>query len=650
MSATYAHSRVMLICMPWDMLRFPSIQLGILKNVLERAGIPTAVRQYNLALMQHFTEAGLPAEEKITLKDVIDVTQEFYSVGMGDWIFAVPPFKEPSEADDARYVEYLRAERVKEEKIQLAHRMRRLIPAFLEACVREILAEGPRVVGFTTAFSQNVASLALARLLKERDPTLKIVFGGGNCDGPMGAALHRSFPWVDVVVRGEAEAFLPELMRELLEGAPLTPQPGLCYRRDGEVHVVEQVAKRRVAMDEVPLPTYDEYFERLERSSFRDELLPQVRILYEGSRGCWWGAKSHCSFCGIRDLTYFSKSADRVLEDLLTLARKYKQLNIHCVDNIIEMGYFRELLPKLVGSGYDFRIFIETKANLKKDQVRLLRDAGMRRIQPGVESLSTPILKQIRKGVTALQNVRLLKWCAQYGITVEWNLIYGFPGEPVEEYRRMAQLARSLTHLRPPMLNRLHLDRFSPYHKQTRELGIENLGPRPHYKLLYGLDDATLMDLAYHFEYRHLDGREPDAYVAELRQVVETWNARTAQDYRALRYRTGPGFLTIVDRRTFTGPAQYNLDEVEGEIYLACDAGMTSKQLLQAVHAAGHSHIQLEYVEKFLKELLEARLLMEEEGQYLSLAIPENPDAPGTVRSSPGQAAPPPPAPLGRTG
>ena len=36
----------------------------------------------------------------------------------------------------------------------------------------------------------------------------------------------------------------------------------------------------------------------------------------------------------------------------------------------------------------------------------------------------------MRKGVTALQNLRLLKWCAEIGITPAWNLLYGFPGEP----------------------------------------------------------------------------------------------------------------------------------------------------------------------------------------------------------------------------
>ena len=45
----------------------------------------------------------------------------------------------------------------------------------------------------------------LGLLLKQRAPDIKIILGGANCDGAMGEALLRGFPWIDAVVRGEAE-------------------------------------------------------------------------------------------------------------------------------------------------------------------------------------------------------------------------------------------------------------------------------------------------------------------------------------------------------------------------------------------------------------------------------------------------------------
>ncbi len=63
----------------------------------------------------------------------------------------------------------------------------------------------PDLVGFSSTFQQNVPSLALAQQLKRQQPSLPVLFGGGNCERPMGPALHRNFTFVDYVVSGEAE-------------------------------------------------------------------------------------------------------------------------------------------------------------------------------------------------------------------------------------------------------------------------------------------------------------------------------------------------------------------------------------------------------------------------------------------------------------
>jgi hypothetical protein len=232
---------VVLIAMPWSWLRGPSIQLGILQSVLEQAGIRAEVCSLYLAFMEHLAActAGRDEGEPLTTEHYAEVAEVHHTVGMGDWIFAVPPFRETGERDEA-YLGDLRVRKVPEPAIERAGRMRALVPAYLERCAGEILAARPAVVGFTTSYSQNVPSLVLAKILKERDPSLRIVFGGANCDGPMGDALHRAFPWVDVVVRGEGERVLPELARDLLAGEPVRPQPGLCYWEGDQHRVIEQ--------------------------------------------------------------------------------------------------------------------------------------------------------------------------------------------------------------------------------------------------------------------------------------------------------------------------------------------------------------------------------------------------------------------------
>ena len=73
------------------------------------------------------------------------------------------------------------------------------------------------MVGFTSTFEQNIASLALAQRLAAAHPSVLIVFGGANWEGEMGVALHRRFGFVDVVVSGEADLSFPALVRELAD-------------------------------------------------------------------------------------------------------------------------------------------------------------------------------------------------------------------------------------------------------------------------------------------------------------------------------------------------------------------------------------------------------------------------------------------------
>jgi len=616
----------MLVNMPWARVDRPSIQLGILQSVLMRAGIRTEVRSFNLDFLDYIVRvtADLPVEDRICLNDYCEVGEDNRIVGLGDWIFAVAPFQDSSERDE-QYLNYVSSTATPGELLAKAVRMHELVRPFLDLCVEDVLSMSPRIVGFTTTFSQNVPSLVLAKLIKSRDPSIHIVFGGSNCDGPMGEALHRVFPWVDTVVRGEAERVLPQLIKDLSNGG-VRPQPGLCFRENGQRVVIDQVGSN-IPMDDVPLPNYDEFFERLDRSTSGAEIRPHLVIPFESARGCWWGAKKHCTFCGLNgsSMAFRSKSPELLVDELVALARKYSQLNFSAVDNIIDMRYFRDVLPKLRDTGCDFRIFYETKANLKKEHVRAMRQAGVMIIQIGIESFSTPILKLMEKGATALQNIRLLKWCSEFGVRAEWNFIYGFPHEPIEEYDRMADLVKSLTHLRPPdFFSKIEVERFSPHFERPHEFGLKILGPRRFYRFVYPCDEKACTDLAYIFDYAHEDGRNPNHYLTKLREQVDYWKNEFSVD-QVLEWRRGPGFLLIRDRRPGLDKYDYSLGDTEARIYLACDEGATAMDVWKLLRAEGNTTVSAEEVEDFLDEMTAARLMYKEDELYLSLAVPKNP-------------------------
>jgi ribosomal peptide maturation radical SAM protein 1 len=487
-----------------------------LRGALRRQGIACDVRYLQFPFA---AQVGQPLYDRIAA--------HYPSLLLGEWLFAHHLFGDQLP-DPQSYVndilrEYAAAHgrKLPEDRIAQLPRLRALTGPYLEACMAAIPWEQYAVVGFSSTFAQNIASLALARRIKETWPNKIIVFGGANCEGEMGAELHRQFPFVDYVCSGESDLLFPALIERLGAGGKVDDLPGLVYRRDGETVTNGSHALPIINLDDLPLPDYDDYFAQLEESDLVFE--PEVmRLLLETSRGCWWGAKSQCVFCGLNSnsMTYRSKSSARVLEEFTTLARRYPAIKfVDVVDNILDVRYFRDVIPELIERDLGLSVFYEVKANLSKEQLRLLKQAGIRRTQPGIESLDSDILQLMRKGCTTTQNVQLLKWAHEVGIYVDWNIITGFPGEDPAAYQRMAEMIPALVHLQPPISKggaRLRLDRFSPYFQHPEAYGMVHIRSNAAYHYVYPFSEESLASLAYFFDFDYADGRQPETYTDVL--------------------------------------------------------------------------------------------------------------------------------------
>jgi hypothetical protein len=256
---------VAIISMPWASLESPSIQLGTLKPLLNAAGFNVIAKHFYLDFMDFL--AALQAAGRVSLdrRDYHDISYRYWPFGMGDWLFSFAPLRSPADGGDP-YLEMLSARNAPQKLIERLPVVKRAIPEFIDERAREIVSLRPDIVGFSTSFSQNTSSLMLALAVKNALPATQIVFGGANCDGPMGSALHRAFPWIDVVFRGPAEDSIAAVFEDLVQQRAPEGHPGLCYRVDGRQVVNETLRETPVDMDTVPCPDYDEYFERLATS------------------------------------------------------------------------------------------------------------------------------------------------------------------------------------------------------------------------------------------------------------------------------------------------------------------------------------------------------------------------------------------------
>jgi ribosomal peptide maturation radical SAM protein 1 len=389
-----------------------------------------------------------------------------------------------------------------------------------DAVSAAIATAGFPVVGFTSTFEQTAASLALLSRLKAIAPGTVLIMGGANCEGAMAEGIRSLEMGVDYVFSGESERTFPAFLEQIAHGD--RPEEPAVYGTPCRT------------LDAIPTPDFSEYYEQL------DAFLPEsvlaangnIWLPYESSRGCWWGEKTHCTFCGINGggMVFRQKSPDRVIEELQGLTEKHPTNLVCMVDNIMPHQYFKTLLPRLADEVPGLHLFYEQKANLTLERVAALRNAGVGVIQPGIEALSTPLLKLMKKGVTAHQNIALLRYARTVDLAINWNLLYAFPGDRREWYEDTLELIPLLSHLSPPTgLCHLSIDRFSPYFELAGEFDIRNVRPMKAYFDVLP-DHADHQNVAYHFggDYTS-ESRDDASLVARLEEAIAVWQDRWEQ-------------------------------------------------------------------------------------------------------------------------
>lgn len=510
---------VLLASMPLSSPYYPNLALGLLEPLLRLAGFACKTRYFSLDYVQW---AGLaPGDFDLLTQTAI------YAAQAGEWAFA--PAADPAlDVNDVSFLtQILKRDFPKAFNATLVLALltaRAGALAFVERCYASVDWAPIGVLGLTSSFQQTTASLALARLVKERHPGIVVVMGGANCQEAMGAALLEGYPCLDAVCTGEGERALPALVQAVRDGMPYDGIPGIATRQTAAT------PPPRTELEALPYPDFDAFFDQ--RAALPATLAYPPAVVFETARGCWWGAKHHCTFCGLNgtSLAYRSKSQARAFAELDHLVTRHGCSDVANADNILDMAYFKQFLPKLAASHHNLLIYYETKANLRPDQIALLAQAGVRKIQAGIESLDSRLLTLMKKGTTALQNVQTLKWAAHYGVYVEWLGLYGFPGETADDYARTASLLPALSHLQPPAaFIRVRADRFSPYFDHPEAFGV-TLEPLPAYEYIYRGDASLRARLGYHFTMHSAALDQAHTYTAATARLMAEWRAHQASN------------------------------------------------------------------------------------------------------------------------
>jgi|SRR5215216_1558557 len=518
-------NKIALVNMPFANLQMPSIALTQLKSVVEshcKDQVTAEVFYLNHDFAHYFGRELYGAI----------LGAEGQNSGLGDWMFRQAAFPDRANNVSLYLSRYFPLQNNEMNSLKSAIlEKRRGLDRFLDTLVSKYALDEANIVGFTSMFAQNVASFALARKIKERNPQVTVVMGGANCESPMGQVIAKNVDAIDYVFSGPGLKSFPEFVEHLMAGEKYKCSliKGVFDKKNYIFQSGPDAIGEELSI-EVPVELdYRPFLRALDENFPKNDVEPV--LLFETSRGCWWGERAHCTFCGLNGTTmaYRAMSPDLALkqfDSLFQFAPKVSRLD--AVDNILPRNYVSEVLP-FVKTPETVAMFYEVKADLSESDVAVLAKARVKFIQPGIESLATSTLKLMKKGTSAFRNLCLLKFCAIYEVEPGWNLLVGFPGEGEDVYQMYVNNLALLSHLPPPTgVYPVRFDRYSPYFVKAQEYGLE-LQPLDYYPLIYPFPEESLGELAYYFTDTRIGAEYALAvskWIGRLKESVNRWKNR----------------------------------------------------------------------------------------------------------------------------
>src|SRR3954447_5951031 len=251
-------TKVALINMPFSSANRPALGISLLQAGVRRKGIQCDLFYFNLRFAS-----------RTGLKDFSQVAYGIIEESLaGEWVFRDEVFGKATGRAE-HYLEEIPLKKFAQffsvSSVMSLLKLRDDAHAFIEDCLTAKDWSQYSIVGFTSTFQQNLASLALARRIKDKHPHILIAFGGSNCEGEMGIELHRRFPFIDLVCSGEGDLNFPEFVGRITKAENVSDirLDGIISRSHGDTVVPKNIVCPLEKLDELPIPSYDDHFAQL---------------------------------------------------------------------------------------------------------------------------------------------------------------------------------------------------------------------------------------------------------------------------------------------------------------------------------------------------------------------------------------------------
>ncbi|MGD9181688.1 MAG: RiPP maturation radical SAM C-methyltransferase [Desulfobacterales bacterium] len=608
--------KIALISTPWPLYSRPSIQLGTLKAFLQTriSHLQIDVFHFYLSLAQTI---GYRLYHEISERTWL--AESVYAALLYPQRFkkAADLFRKESAGNSI-----LRSIRFSE----LTTRVKKTTDAFLNRQNWGTFG----LLGFSISFCQLTSALFVIKCIKKKFPNLIIVVGGASTSGQAAQGFLKGFPEIDVVVRGEGEMPLYQII-EHLRKAPhdldLTKIKGVVSRSTDVENIGQSASLQMDTLNDLPAPDYDAYFDLLKTFNARETFFPILPV--EISRGCWWkrtagsGKLSGCAFCNLNLQWhgYRHKPPSQVVSEIDQLTGRYQTLSVAITDNVLPRKGSVEIFKQIGKLNKDLRFFGEVRATTPWMELQVMRDCGMQKVQIGIEALSSRLLKKLHKGTNAIQNLEIMKNCEALRIENISNLILQFPGSDMQDVTETLKVIEFAMPFYPLKAVNFWLGMGSPVWQNPKKFGVKAVFNHPNWSDLF--PEEICRTLSFMIQAYRGDLTYQKKIWKPVKKKISEWQKQYTAIHNGpghlpiLSFQDGRDFIIIRQRRFQAEPATHRLVGASRSIYLFCQKQRSFETILTKF-----SRIPDDRILKFLKMMVAKKLMFAEENKYLSLAVP----------------------------
>jgi len=320
--------------------------------------------------------------------------------------------------------------------------------ALFKSFAYELVEDTPDILGFSTICSTYPITIRLAEFCKELSPETLIILGGPQASFTA-YSTSKQFPFIDLIIRGEGEKILPNLLEKIDCGEDWHNIKGITYNSDNSRIISTPNEDLIQNLDELPLPAYDLLLDKIHCNDY---------FPVEVGRGCPF----NCSFCSTSRFWGKPrfKSPEKIVHDISLLKEKYniQKFRLICDTFTIDKAYINRFCHLISNElkGIEWRC----SAHLNTVDSQLLEtmaEAGCKSIFFGVESGAAGLQREISKNLNLEASYNNIIHAANLGMKVTASFIIGFPQEGKDEVKDSIRYATSLKYAHHNVVTQLHL-------------------------------------------------------------------------------------------------------------------------------------------------------------------------------------------------